>query len=89
MTKESLVKMTYEVISTSGGGGLVVFQVLAPEDLLGLEAGDLARAMVVLRALLTKLDLDPEEKIALEKTLEVIRYLNEAKVDPVELFVGE
>ena len=86
MTKETLVKMTYEVISTSGG--LAVFQVLAPEDILGLEAGDLAKTTVVLQALLNRLDLDPEEKAALEKTLEVIRYLNEGKVDPVELFLG-
>ncbi|GAA6762547.1 MULTISPECIES: hypothetical protein [Thermus] len=86
MTKENLVKMTYEVIPTSGG--LAVFQVLAPEDILGLEAGDLAKTTVVLQALLNRLDLDPEEKAALEKTLEVIRYLNEGKVDPVELFLG-
>jgi len=86
MTKENLVKMTYEVIPTSGG--LAVFQVLAPEDILGLEAGDLAKTTAVLQALLNRLDLDPEEKAALEKTLEVIRYLNEGKVDPVELFLG-
>lgn len=86
MTKETLVKMTYEVIPTSGG--LAVFQVLAPEDILGLEAGDLAKTTAVLQALLNRLDLDPEEKAALEKTLEVIRYLNEGKVDPVELFLG-
>ncbi len=87
MTKESLVKMTYEVIPT--GGGLVVFQVLAPEDLLGLEAGDLAKTTVVLQTLLTKLALDPEEVAALEKALEVIRYLNEAQVNPVDLFFGD
>lgn len=86
MTKENLVKMTYEVIPTSGG--LVVFQVLAPEDLLGLEAGDLAKAKEVIQTLLAKLDFHPEEKAALEKTLEVIRYLNEGKVNPVELFLG-
>lgn len=87
MTKESLVKMTYEVIPT--GGGLVAFRFLAPEDLLGLEAGDLAKTTVVLQTLLTKLALDPEEVAALEKALEVIRYLNEAQVNPVDLFFGE
>ncbi len=87
MTKENLVKMTYEVIPTSGG--LVVFQVLAPEDILGLGAGDLAKATVVLQTLLTKLALDPEEVAALEKALEVIRYLNEAQVNPVDLFFGD
>ncbi len=73
MTKENLV----EVIPTSGG--LAVFQVLAPEDILGLEAGDLAKTAVV----------HPEEVAALEKALEVIRYLSEAQVNPADLFFGD
>lgn len=71
MTKEDLLRMTYEVYPTIGGYQAV--QVLSPEDLLLLPSGALNTTTETLEALL-QLDLDPEEKVALEKALKVIHY---------------